>query len=101
MYQTARFFSKSLAIAQNGSVAAFFFFPLIQFTDSVKNSTFGQFIKKLRHCSLYSGIFALNYFTFRRTSTRCVPAPSSSGRSLIEMVYSVKSLNVSSSIALS
>ena len=34
-------FSKSLAIAQNGSVAAFFFFPLIQFTDSVKNSTFG------------------------------------------------------------
>ena len=35
------FFSKSLAIAQNGSVAAFFFFPLIQFTDSVKNSTFG------------------------------------------------------------
>ena len=35
------FFSKSLAIAQNGSVAAFFFFPLIQFTDSVKNLTFG------------------------------------------------------------
>ena len=34
-------FSKPLAIAQNGSVAAFFFFPLIQFTDSVKNSTFG------------------------------------------------------------
>ena len=43
VYQTARFFSKSLAIAQNGSVAAFFFFPLIQFTDSVKNSTFGLF----------------------------------------------------------
>ena len=35
------FEKKSLAIAQNGSVAAFFFFPLIQFTDSVKNSTFG------------------------------------------------------------
>ena len=34
-------FSKSLAIAQNGSVAAFFFFPLFQFMDSVKNSTFG------------------------------------------------------------
>ena len=34
-------FSKSLAIAQNGSVAAFFFFPLIQFTDSIKNSKFG------------------------------------------------------------
>ena len=43
VYQTARFFSKSLAIAQNGSVAAFFFFLLIQFTDSVKNSTFGLF----------------------------------------------------------
>ena len=40
VYQTARFFSKSLAIAQNGSVAAFFFFPLIQFTDSIKNSIF-------------------------------------------------------------
>ena len=35
------FFSKSLAIAQNGSVVAFFFFPLIQFTDLVKNLTFG------------------------------------------------------------
>ena len=31
-------FSKSLAIAQNGSVAAFFFFPLIQFMDSVKKT---------------------------------------------------------------
>ncbi len=50
MYQTARFFSKSLAIAQNGSVAAFFFFPLIQFTDSVKNSTFGLLERTLsRH----------------------------------------------------
>ena len=34
-------FQKWLAIAQNGSVAAFFFFPLIQFTDSVKKLTFG------------------------------------------------------------
>ena len=34
------FEKKSLAIAQNGSVAAFFFFPLIQFTDSIKNSIF-------------------------------------------------------------
>jgi len=33
-----RDFSKSLAIAQNGSVAAFFFFPLIQFMDSVKKT---------------------------------------------------------------
>ena len=30
------FFQKLLAIAQNGSVAAFFFFPLIQFISSEK-----------------------------------------------------------------
>jgi len=34
------FLKKLLASAQNGSVAAFFFFPLIQFVDFEKNSTF-------------------------------------------------------------
>ena len=40
MYRTARFSSKSLAITPNGSVTAFFFFSLIQFIGSEKNSTF-------------------------------------------------------------
>jgi len=35
-YRTAQFFQKLLAIAPNDSVAAFFFFSLIQFIDSLK-----------------------------------------------------------------
>ena len=47
------FFQKLLAIAQNSSVAAFFFFPLIQFVDSVKNSIFEliyHFCKEFNAC---------------------------------------------------
>ena len=46
------FFQKLLAIAQNSSVAAFFFFPLIQFVDSEKKSTYAfvALIKKIATC---------------------------------------------------
>ena len=47
------FFQKLLAIAQNSSVAAFFFFPLIQFVGSVKKINIKinpkKFIKFLFH----------------------------------------------------
>jgi len=51
------FLQKLLAIAPNGSVAAFFFFPPIQFMNSTTNSTSSHYKKD---CSKL--IFCVKYF---------------------------------------